>query len=179
MLSLSSIRASLIRQEETIIFALVERSQFRQNPVIYGPDMVPPALPPGCTLPGPSSFLEYMLMGTEAVHSSVRRYTSPEEHSFFPRSLPPPLPSLTTLTYPPNLLSPAGGAADFSVNPPLLALYIDTVIPRVSLPGDDEQHGSSVLADVAALQAVSKRVSRAPARGESGCGPRDRPPPPL
>jgi len=35
LLSLDYIRSTLIRQEETIIFALIERSQFRQNDVVY------------------------------------------------------------------------------------------------------------------------------------------------
>jgi|TARA_B100000524_G_scaffold345756_1_gene244872 chorismate mutase len=34
-LSLSHIRCSLIRQEDTIIFALIERSQFKRNDVCY------------------------------------------------------------------------------------------------------------------------------------------------
>ena len=33
--SLASVRQSLIRQEETIIFALIERAQFRRNDAIY------------------------------------------------------------------------------------------------------------------------------------------------
>ena len=33
--SLASVRQSLIRQEETIIFALIERAQFRRNEAIY------------------------------------------------------------------------------------------------------------------------------------------------
>jgi hypothetical protein len=35
--SLDSIRRTLIRQEETIIFALIERAQFRSNSIIYMP----------------------------------------------------------------------------------------------------------------------------------------------
>lgn len=69
--SLDSVRSSLIRQEETIIFSLIEREQFRQNseiytkrtfrlnrnnvPDIYGRD---------------ASFLEYMLCETEKLHAT-------------------------------------------------------------------------------------------------------------
>lgn len=35
VLSLDSIRSSLIRQEETIIFALIERAQFHENGIVY------------------------------------------------------------------------------------------------------------------------------------------------
>ena len=36
-LSLDSIRSTLIRQEETIIFAIIERAQFRCNDIVYTP----------------------------------------------------------------------------------------------------------------------------------------------
>jgi chorismate mutase len=42
--SLATVRASLIRQEETIIFALIERAQFAANRDVYEPDAyVPPS----------------------------------------------------------------------------------------------------------------------------------------
>ena len=36
--------------------------------------------------------------------------------------------------------------------------YLDVVIPRLCEDGDDQQHGSSVMADIAVLQALSRRV---------------------
>lgn len=33
--------------------------------------------------------MEYMLWETEQTHCKVRRYTSPDEHPFFPHDLPP------------------------------------------------------------------------------------------
>ena len=33
--------------------------------------------------------LEYLLWETEQMHGRIRRYTSPDEHAFFPRDLPP------------------------------------------------------------------------------------------
>ncbi len=35
------------------------------------------------------SLLEYMLWETEQMHCKVRRYTSPDEHPFFPHDSPP------------------------------------------------------------------------------------------
>ena len=35
------------------------------------------------------SLLEYLLWETEQMHGRIRRYTSPDEHAFFPRDLPP------------------------------------------------------------------------------------------
>ena len=68
ILSLNSIRSTLIRQEETIIFALIERSQFRHNAIVYerggfgnlGVPMGSTPVDDDTEL----SFLEYMLAGT-------------------------------------------------------------------------------------------------------------------
>ena len=68
MLSLDSIRSTLIRQEETIIFAIIERAQYRHNSIVYEKGGFP-----GLALANigkeekqqdPISFLEYMIIGT-------------------------------------------------------------------------------------------------------------------
>ncbi len=68
ILSLDSIRSTLIRQEETIIFSIIERAQFRQNKIIYENGAFGDlGVPPGCKERGaelPISFLDYMLIGT-------------------------------------------------------------------------------------------------------------------
>lgn len=166
VLSLQSIRNSLIRQEETIIFALIERAQYRRNCIVYenggfGDLGIPTGSTPlegedsGTTL----SFLEYMLVGTEALHCAVRRYTSPEEHAFFPERLPGgQMEALPRLQYPQDLLSSEGGASSVNFNKVLLQKYIEKIVPSLTKQGDDEQHGSTVLADIAVLQALSRRI---------------------
>jgi chorismate mutase len=159
VLSLDSIRSSLIRQEETIIFALIERAQFRNNPIVYekgGLGSMPS--PPGTKTPDEdeeTSFLEYMLLGTEAFHYTVRRYTSPEEHAFFPDRLPGGEKVLDELEYP-SLLDTY--AADINFNEILLKKYIEDIVPLIAKTGDDEQYGSCVVCDQAVLQALSRRV---------------------
>lgn len=151
-LELSSIRAALIRQEDTIIFALIERAQFGHNSACYEPDA--PAyqeLVSVSTTTRAMSFLDYMLCETERLHARVRRYTSPDEYPFFPGQLPPP--ELKLLDFP-ALLHPSC----VNLNERIKALYTQRVLPDLCALGDDEQHGSSVLADVAVLQAISKRV---------------------
>jgi len=160
VMSLDSIRSSLIRQEETIIFALIERAQYRHNPTVYQKGALGTlgGAPPGSKPTDEEmSFLEWMLTGTEALHYAVRRYTSPEEHAFFPERLPT-TKVLEELEYPDDLLSSNGGASEVNFNPILLRKYIDVIVPAITHPGDDEQHGSSVLADIAVLQALSRRV---------------------
>lgn len=88
---LSSIRERLIRLEETIIFALIERAQFPRNPPVYIADAI---------LSGPPSFLHFFLAETENLHARVRRYLSPEENAFtreLPASSLPPLPPSTSI----------------------------------------------------------------------------------
>ena len=150
ILSLDSIRSTLVRQEETIIFALIERAQFRRNHAIY--DMKQNKL--RNVYGAPLSFLEWMLIETEKLHAKVRRYTSPEEHAFYPNLLPSPI--LPVLDYP-QLLKVVDKNA-VNVNSEVLRWYQEKIIDRLCVSGDDEQHGSSVLCDIAALQALSKRV---------------------
>jgi len=162
VLSLQSIRSSLIRQEETIIFALIERAQFRANSIVYRKGGFGKLGIPAGSFPVDDeelSFMEYMLVGTEVLHSAVRRYTSPEEHPFFPERIPDqPMDLLPSLQYPHDLLSSSGGADQVNFNKKLLQKYIDSIVPWITKKGDDEQHGSTVLCDIAVLQALSRRV---------------------
>lgn len=209
ILSLESIRSTLIRQEETIIFALIERSQFRQNAIVYQKGGFGNlGTPPGSKSSSEHedevelSFLEYMLIGTETLHCwyvyiilnileflfvcskkkvthffffvcvsffvnlikicySARRYESPEEHAFFPNRLPIERRlenNLPNLQYPDGLLSSKGAACDVNYNDRLLNKYIHNIVPKVCKVGDDEQHGSTSLCDIAVLQALSRRI---------------------
>lgn len=148
LLSLDSIRASLVRQEDTIIFALIERAQFRVNHKIYERDEV--------ALPYPDiSLFDYMFVETEKLHASVRRYASPEEHPFYLKSasLHAAQGLLPPLEYP-TLLA----ANDINVNDHIMAYYQSSLVQTICLAGDDEQYGSSVLMDINALQAISRRI---------------------
>jgi len=73
VLSLSSIRSTLIRQEETIIFGLIERAQFRSNDIVYESNGFGNlGIPDGVVITDDTtrfelerlSFLEYMLLST-------------------------------------------------------------------------------------------------------------------
>jgi hypothetical protein len=100
-LSLASIRATLIRLEESIIFALIERAQFRRNEGIYKPieEKEDEAGEKTQQPQQPQSLLSRFLASTESLHASVRRYTSPCEHPYSDvASLPQPI--LPQLNYP-------------------------------------------------------------------------------
>lgn len=66
--------------------------------------------------------------------------------------------NLAPLDYPTDLLSSAGGASELNFNSILIQRYIEEIIPSITIPGDDEQHGSSVVNDVTLLQALSRRI---------------------
>ena len=143
-LLLESVRGVLARLEETIIFALIERAQFRRNDVIY----VPGAF--GDVLQG-ESLCGYMLHETERIHARMRRYTSPDENPFFP-DLPAPI--LPPLYFSENPLV----ANTVNLNAELRRIYEHELVPHLCAEGDDKQYGSSSLCDVACLQSLSKRV---------------------
>lgn len=85
-MDLQALRKILIRLEDTIIFALIERAQFAHNECIYqaGHDEF--------TQLHSVSFMEYLLRELESVHARARRYTSPDEHPFTPSGdLPEPI----------------------------------------------------------------------------------------
>lgn len=143
-LVLENIRNVLVRLEETIIFALIERAQFRQNAAVYRPGMF------GDALSG-LSLVDYCLRETEHVHARMRRFTSPDEHPFF-GDLPAPV--LPALAYRDNPLHPNS----VCINGAIRRTYEADMIPLICLEGDDEQYGSSSVCDVACLQSLSRRV---------------------
>ena len=143
LLHLDELRGALIRQEETIIFALIERAQFKQNSIIYKIN----GLPIGDTR---TSFLDYLLLETEKLHAKVRRYTSPDEYPFF-NGLPEPI--LAPLDYPSVIVEKS-----INLNPKIHEIYQRDLIPKICAQGDDLNYGSSATCDVACLQALSKRI---------------------
>ncbi len=147
-LELQHIRETLIRQEDTIIFALIERAQYARNAPCYA---VSDERYRGLAGSG-RSFLDFMLLETERLHARVRRYTSPDEHAFFPNRLPPP--QLPLIDFP-AVLAPC---VALGLNDEIMRVYLSKVLPGLCREGDDEQHGSTVVSDVAVLQAISKRV---------------------
>jgi len=142
-LRLDDLRGKLIRQEETIIFALIERAQFKRNDAIYRPGAVP--LPDYA-----GDFSDYLLHQTEIMHARVRRYTSPDEHPFTGPLPPPILPAMAfPATIKPNTIN---------LNARVRQLYREHILPAICVAGDCQNYGSSAVCDVTCLQALSKRI---------------------
>ncbi|KAJ1826612.1 chorismate mutase aro7 [Coemansia sp. RSA 2599] len=142
---LSELRDTLVRLEDTIIFALIERSQFKHNSKIYSANAM--SFSDGYT----GSFLSWFLKEVESVHAKVRRYQSPDEYPFT-SNLPEPV--LPPLEYPPVLVDPQ----HININDEIFNMYVNTVVPGITASGDDTNYGSSATRDIECLQALSRRI---------------------
>ena len=143
-LQLSHVRNVLTRLEETIIFALIERTQFLHNPAIYEPGRF------GDVLEG-ESLVGFMLHECERSHAKVRRYSSPDEHPFFEALPDPILPPLHLSDSPlrPNTIN---------MNATIRNVYEREIVPHMCREGDDDDYGSAAVCDVSCLQVLSKRI---------------------
>mmetsp|Transcript_14143 Transcript_14143/g.21993 ORF Transcript_14143/g.21993 Transcript_14143/m.21993 type:complete len:269 (-) Transcript_14143:231-1037(-) len=149
-LDLPNIRATLIRQEDTILFNLIERAQFKRNLNVYqkGADFLA-----GTGVE--DSFFNHLLYETESIHSKARRYTSPDEKPFCNKA-DLPSPTLPPLVIPADM-KPLR-EIDVNLNKQILERYQQEVIPAICKDGDDGQYGSAAVCDIQTLQALSKRI---------------------
>ncbi|EYU34630.1 hypothetical protein ABFS82_11G121000 [Erythranthe guttata] len=144
--TLEGIRSSLIRQEDSIIFSFVERSQFCYNPETYDPNLID-------TNDFRGSLVEFMVRKTEKIHAKAGRYKSPDEHPFFPDNLPEPI--LPPLEYPKVLHRTADS---ININDQVWDMYFKNLLPRFVRQGDDGNCGSAAMYDTICLQTLSKRI---------------------
>lgn len=148
VLDLGNIREALVRMEDTIVFDLIERSQFFSSPLVYLKNTIKVQGFDGL-------FLEWLLLQLERIHSQVRRYEAPDEVAFFPDQLLPPL--LPSLNYPKVL---ALYYRDVNVNSDIYKFYVENIVPEVACAAGEQQENSGLVAvcDVEALQALSRRI---------------------
>jgi chorismate mutase len=152
IVTLDSVRGELIRLEETIIFALIERSQFAVNPEIYATDEKSLLKQTANENNHSESFLDFFLEKTEQLHASLGRYTSPDEHPFLIDGLTVPL--IQAQNYPASLRP-----NNININERIKTIYEQKILPRICLKkGSDGQYGSSATMDINVLQAISKRI---------------------
>ncbi|KAF5745443.1 chorismate mutase 3 chloroplastic [Tripterygium wilfordii] len=145
-LKLDSIRHSLIRQEDSIIFSLLERAKYCYNEDTYDHDAFSAEGFSG-------SLVEYMVRETERLHARLGRYKSPDEHPFFPAFLPEPM--LPPLQYP-QVLHPC--ASSININDKVWNMYFRDLLPRLVRAGDDGNYGSTAVCDSICVQSLSKRI---------------------
>lgn len=145
--TLSKLRNILIRLEDTIIYNLIERSQFKHNLVCYEPGKF------SFKNDYKDSFMMYMLHETESLHSKVRRFTSPDEYNF---TEPLEEPILSGLNYP--KIFHTKYLETFNINTKVMKVYLKDILAHICKEGDDSNYGSSVVCDTECLLSMSKRI---------------------
>ena len=155
-LQLDHVRAHLLRQEDTIIFGWVRRGAYLRNSGLLA---VGTAGRPAEWQPHHSA-LSWFLEQTERAHAAIGRYRAPDELPFTRQGAEA---SAATLAVGPAVAAPPSPlpafADDIDFNAQVMAAYVDVILDEVAEVGeDDSQHGTCLLLDVAALQALSKRV---------------------
>ncbi len=145
-LDLNQIAAVLEGLEETIIFTLINRAQFAVNAAVYESGRS------GFDGAGNTSLFSLRLRYHEEMDAAFGRFCVPEERPFT-RGLEAPKRPVTL---------PETGLflSDFEIintTAEIESAYVQ-LVPKICPQGDDAQYGSSVEHDVAALQAVARRI---------------------
>lgn len=149
-LGLDTVRDFLTREEDTIVFSLIERAKHPLNLPAYeehawfGPD----------GRRHNDSFAELFVRESEQIQAKAGRYQSQEEIPFFhsrvPFTLAPPY-NFTTDLYP--------GAASVNVNDVIWGIYFNELLPLLAKNGDDGKYAVTAASDLACLQALSRRIN--------------------
>jgi chorismate mutase len=142
-ISLEEVRQKLVRLEDSIIFSLIGRSEFKTNKIMY--------LPGGVEIPDfEKSFFDYLLFGTEKLHASAGRYLDKTEHPFS-EGLPDSLVQrkIEACPLPENI--------NINRNTEIKIIYLNQ-IPSFCEEGDDNQYGAAALMDIRGLQDLSRRI---------------------
>ncbi|CAJ1973640.1 unnamed protein product [Sphenostylis stenocarpa] len=144
--TVDSARASLVRQEDTIIFALIERARFPLNSPTYNQSYT--------SIPQfQGSLLDFVISNTEAMQSKAGRYINPEENPFIPTNLPPSVVPRYPFS---QFLHPA--AALINMNKEIWKLYFNELLPMFVASGDDGNYAQTAVTDLMLLQAISRRI---------------------
>ncbi|KAL6867603.1 hypothetical protein ACP4OV_015627 [Aristida adscensionis] len=148
-LSLDTAREFLTREEDSIVFSLIERARYPLNRPAYDPLHLGAA-----ARRLNSSFAELFVRESEAVQSKTGRYRSLQEIPFFtyrvPFTMAPPY-NFTTELYP--------AAAFVNVNDAIWGIYFNELLPLLVKNGDDGNYAVTVDSDLACLQALSRRIN--------------------
>jgi chorismate mutase len=145
-IKLSTIAEHLEGFEETIVFKLIDRAQYKINSIVYERGKS------GFEGAGDKSLFEVRLRRQERMDAQFGRFCVPEERAFTGRL---PRPHRKVELPDTGLLCKKINAVNLTRE--LLDAYKD-LLPRLCAGGTDGHFGSSVEHDVYALQAISRRV---------------------
>ncbi|MBD3422120.1 MAG: chorismate mutase [Chitinivibrionales bacterium] len=146
MHSLQQIAAQLESLEETIIFKLIDRAQFKQNSTVYK------AGKSGFAENPDASLFHLRLLYHERMDAQFGRFCVPEERPFN-SDLPQPRRSITMRDTGLQIDNYDAVNLTHEIGESYLKL-----LPRMCRRGDDGHYGSSVEHDVYAVQAIARRI---------------------
>lgn len=152
-LGLDTVRGFLTREEDTVVFSLIERAKHPLNLPAY--DDRPCFGPAGRHGRCNGSFVELFVRESEQIQAKAGRYQSQQEVPFFqsrvPFTLAPPY-NFTTDLHP--------GAASVNVNDAIWGMYFSELLPQLANNGsDDGNYAVTAASDLACLQALSRRIN--------------------
>ncbi|CAJ1365585.1 unnamed protein product [Effrenium voratum] len=139
----------LQRMEDSIIFSLIERAQYRAHHEQLGKFRLHQLASVGSN----GCLGDWFIYQTECLHSQVRRYEHPTEFAFFG---PLPEASLGQAESKPKVL--AAVPQEALVNRKLLELYREKMVSSLCEDGEDGNFGSTAVQDVHVLQTMSTRI---------------------
>jgi chorismate mutase len=145
-LELDFIAAKLEGLEETIILKLIDRCQFKSNQIVYENGKS------GFQGELKKSLLEIRLYHEEYMDALFGRYRQPEERPFTQK-----LPDSKRIVSIPDSGLFIRDLEIINLTENILSSY-KKLVPQICKEGDDGQYGSSVVADVYALQAIAERI---------------------
>ncbi|KAJ3679178.1 hypothetical protein LUZ60_017189 [Juncus effusus] len=141
-LTLGSVREALIKQEDSIIFSLIERAKFPYNSPAYDSSLLGNGV----------SIAEFYIRETESLQAKVGLYQKPENVPFFPKDLRSSLVGSNDSQVLYLTSSPV------SVNEEIWKFYFNELLPLFTENGDDGNYAETVASDLACLQAISRRI---------------------
>ncbi|XP_061365277.1 chorismate mutase 2-like [Gastrolobium bilobum] len=144
--TLDSVRESLARQEDTMVFGLIDRVRFPFNSPTYHQNY--------SSFPEfRGSLLEFLVHNTETIQAKAGRYINPEENPFFPENLPRSVVPHYNFS---QFLHPV--AALININKPIWKMYFHKLLPMFVASGDDGNYAQTAASDLSLLQAISRRI---------------------
>ncbi|CAL5059930.1 unnamed protein product [Urochloa decumbens] len=142
-LSLAAVRDALVRLEDSVVFALLERAMHPRNAPAYAPAAAGEG----------RSLVEFFVREAEALNAKAGHYQKPENVPFFAQDLPSPLfPTKSS----PKVLHPL--ASLVTVNDAIWKMYFNELLPLFTVDGDDGSYAETAALDFACLQVLSRRI---------------------
>lgn len=146
-MNLQEIATKLESLEETIIFRLIDRAQYLYNNPTYEVGLF------DFNASSPLSLLDHKLCFSEETDAVLGRYSISEERPFF-EDLPPVASNMKSDSV------EALHIDDFNMinlTQSIRDSYF-SLLPEITRPGDDKQYGTTAECDIAALQAIARRI---------------------